>query len=171
MINKTHLLFLFLLFSCLISHSYALPPGMKHIEKPWQAAEINLTDINGHRHTIGDYQGKLLLVNFWGTWCKPCRKEMPSLQRAYNQLIDDDIVIIAIAMGDSLSEVNKFNNKNPVDFALLADEDSKVSDNWSVSALPTTYIVNQKGEVIIRIIGAYEWDSLQFLEQVKSLMN
>ncbi|MCU7817855.1 MAG: TlpA family protein disulfide reductase, partial [gamma proteobacterium symbiont of Lucinoma myriamae] len=152
-------------------HSYALPPGMKHVEKPWKAPEIDLIDINGHRHTIDDYQGKILIVNFWGTWCKPCRKEMPSLQRAYNQLIDDDILIIAIAMGDSLSEVNEFRNNNPVDFALLADKDSEVSTNWSVSALPTTYIVNPKGEVIIRIIGEYEWDSLQFLEEIKSLMN
>lgn len=164
-------LLLFLLFFFLISHAYALPSGMKYIDKPFNAPEINLNDINGHRHTMIDYQGKILIVNFWGTWCKPCRKEMPSLQRAYTQLIDDDISIIAIAMGNTLSEVKEFRNNNPVDFALLADEDSAVSTNWSVPALPTTYIVNQKGQVIIRIIGIYEWDSQRFIEEIKSLMN
>ncbi|MCW8931547.1 MAG: TlpA family protein disulfide reductase [Gammaproteobacteria bacterium] len=162
---------LLLLFSFLVSHAYALPPGMKFIDEPWQAPEINLDDINGDRHTMAKYQGKIVIVNFWGTWCKPCRQEMPSLQRAYTQLINDDISIIAIAMGNSLSEVKEFRNNNPVDFALLADESSKVSEDWSIPALPTTYIVNQKGQVIIRIIGIYEWDSPQFLEEVKSLIN
>ncbi len=161
------LLLLSLLFLC--THSYALPPGKKYIEKPYNAAEIGLIDTDENKHTLAAYQGNILIVNFWGIWCQPCRKEMPSLQRAYKQLIKDNISIIAIAMGDSLTDIIRYKNKNPVDFALLSDRDNTVSTRWSVPALPTSYIVNQKGEVIIRIIGEYEWDNPDFLEEIKAL--
>lgn len=166
MINKLHFL-LFLLF--LTTHSYALPPGVKYIEKPWNAPEIDLIDIDGRQHSLSDYQGNILIINFWGTWCQPCRKEMPALQRAYEQLKKDNISIIAIAMGDSLSDVIQYRNNNPVDFSLLPDKDSVVSTRWSIPALPTTYILNQSGEVIIRVIGKYEWDNPNFLKEIKAL--
>ena len=153
------------------THSYALPPGIKYIDKPFKAAEIGLMDIDGRKHNLVDYQGNILIVNFWGTWCQPCRKEMPSLQRAYEQLIKDNITIIAIAAGDSLSDIIQYRNNNPVDFALLADSESIVSSNWSVPALPTSYIINQNGDVIIRVIGEYEWDNPKFLEEIKALKN
>ncbi|MDX2507073.1 MAG: TlpA disulfide reductase family protein [Gammaproteobacteria bacterium] len=130
---------------------------------------MGLSDINGLKHTLADYQGNLLIVNFWGTWCQPCRKEMPSLQRAYEQLIKDNIPVIAIAIGDSLPDIIQYRNNNPVNFSLLSGADSVVSTNWSVPALPTTYIVNQNGEVIIRIIGQFEWDNHKFINEIKAL--
>ena len=161
------LLLLLLLF--LASHSYALTPGIKYIKDPWKAPEIGLTDIDGAQHTLIKYQGRLLIINFWGTWCQPCRKEMPALQRAYEQLKKENISIIAIAVGDSSSDVIQYRNKNPVDFALLADKDSVLSTRWPIPALPTTYLINQKSEVIIRVIGDYEWDNPKLLEEIKAL--
>ena len=166
MINKLYFL-LFLLF--LTTHSYAFPPGVKYIETPWKAPEIDLIDIDGRQHTLSDYQGNILIINFWGTWCQPCRKEMPALQRAYEQLKKDNISIIAIAMGDSPSDVIQYRNNNPVDFPLLPDKDNVVSTRWSIPALPTTYILNQSGEVIIRVIGDYEWDNPDWLKEIKAL--
>ena len=166
--NKLHMLLL-LLF--LTSHSYALPPGIKYIEKPWKASEIGLTDIDGRKHLLSDYKGRTLIVTFWGTWCQPCRKEMPALQRAYEQLKKENISTIAIAMGDSSSDIIQYRNKNPVDFALLLDKDNVLSNRWSVPALPTTYIINPDGEVILRVIGEYEWDNPSFLEEIKALQS
>lgn len=94
---------------------------------------------------------------------------MPSLQRAYEQLIKDNIPVIAIAIGDSLPDIIQYRNNNPVNFSLLSGADSVVSTNWSVPALPTTYIVNQNGEVIIRIIGQFEWDNHKFINEIKAL--
>ncbi|NOQ78006.1 MAG: redoxin domain-containing protein [Gammaproteobacteria bacterium] len=160
---------LLLALSFLTSQSYALPPGIKYIEKPWKAPEIGLTDIDGRKHTLKNYQGNILIINFWGTWCQPCRKEMPALQRAYRQLKKENISIIAIAMGDTSSDVMQYRNNNPVDFALISDKDSMVSTNWSIPALPTSYILNQSGEVIIRVIGEYEWDNPHFLKEIIAL--
>jgi len=166
MINKLHLLLILLFFTI---HSYALPPGIKYIEKTWKAPEIDLTDIDGRQHSLSDYQGNILIINFWSTWCQPCRKEMPALQRAYEQLKEANISIIAIAMGDSPSDVALYRDNNPVDFALLSDKDSVVSTRWSIPALPTTYIINQSGEVIIRVVGEYEWDNPNWLKIIKAL--
>jgi len=161
--------FLLLSLFLLTSHSYAVPPGIKYIENLWPAPEIGLTDIDGCKHTLADYQGNILIVNFWGTWCQPCRKEMPSLQRAYEQLIKNNIPIIAIAMGDSLADIIQYRNSNSVNFSLIPDKESVVSTNWSVPALPTSYILNQDGEVIIRVIGEFEWDKADFLKEIKEL--
>jgi peroxiredoxin len=167
--NNKLLLILIIPLLLLTSYCFAVPPGLKHIEKPWNAPEIGLTDIDGRKHTLANYQGNILIVNFWGIWCKPCRKEMPALQSAYEQLIKDNISIIAIAiaMGDSQSDIIQYRKNNPVDFPLLSDIDNVVATSWSVPALPTTYILNHNGEVIIRVIGEFEWDKPEFLEEIK----
>ena len=164
--NTLHILLLLLFLS---SRNYALPPGIKYIDKPWKAPEIGLTDIDGGKHILSDYKGHILIVNFWGIWCQPCRKEMPALQRAYEELKKENISIIAIAMGDSSSDIIQYRIKNPVDFALLSDKDNVVSNRWSVPALPTSYIIDPGGEVIIRVIGEYKWDNPNFLEEIKAL--
>ncbi len=107
------------------------------------------------------------MVNFWATWCSPCVKEMPSLQRASEILISENIRVIGIAMGESHDEISRFLKKQRIDFPLLADNDSSATEQWRIPGLPTTYVINEKGYVVIRVVGPYEWDSPETLQRLR----
>jgi peroxiredoxin len=146
---------------------HAAPMGIRNIQQPWLAPDFQLTDQTGERHGLSDYRGKVLVVNFWATWCSPCVKEMPSLQRASEILTSENIRVIGIAMGESHDEINRFLKKQRIDFPLLADNDSSATEQWRIPGLPTTYVINEKGYVVIRVVGPYEWDSPETLQRLR----
>jgi len=161
------LLTVFLSLSASVVHS--APMGIRDIQKPWLAPDFQLTDQTGETRGLSDYKGKVLVVNFWATWCSPCVKEMPSLQRAAEKLSTDNIQVIGISMGETHDEIGRFLKKQSIDFPLLADSNSSVSDQWRVPGLPTTYVINKEGYVVIRVVGAYEWDSSETLQRLRDV--
>ncbi len=133
------------------------------------APDFALLDLDGEIHRLSDYQGKVVIVNFWATWCPPCRKEMPSMQRAWEQVKDENIVILAVDVGESEETVFAFLGLAPVEFPLLLDQDSKAITRWPVKGLPTTYVVDPEGRLAYRAIGGREWDDPGLLETVRQL--
>jgi thiol-disulfide isomerase/thioredoxin len=125
--------------------------------------------MQGITHSLADYQDKVLVVNFWATWCPPCVKEMPSLQRAWEQLQGEDIAVLAINMGEQKEAVKRFIQQYPIDLPILLDKDFDMADAWSVSGLPTTYVVNPDGEIVFQAIGEREWDDPDLLEEIRGL--
>ena len=137
-------------------------------DKP-KGPDFELNDIEGVTHRLSDYRGKVLIINFWATWCPPCRAEMPSMQRAWEKLQQEDIVMLAIDVGEDEDTIFQFTANYPVDFPLLMDRDSAVVTKWPVRGLPTTFVVDPQGRLVYRAIGGREWDDAELMAQVRAL--
>jgi peroxiredoxin len=135
------------------------------------APDFKLEDQDGKFVKLSDFKGKVVIVNFWATWCPPCRKEMPSMQRAWEKLEQEDIVMLAINVGEDSDQIFAFTAEYPVEFPLLMDRDSSVVKQWKVRGLPTTYIINPAGKIIYQAIGDREWDSDEIINQIRRLKN
>ena len=135
------------------------------------APELDLRDMDGTRHRMSDYRGRVVIVNFWATWCPPCREEMPSMQRAYEQLREEGIQMLAINIGEDEDTVFAFTANYPVEFPLLLDLDSATIRSWPVKGLPTTFVVDPQGRLAYQAIGDREWDDPDLLATVRALKN
>jgi len=138
------------------------------LDKPY-APDFELTDIDGKVHRLSDYRGKVLIINFWATWCPPCREEMPSMQRAWNALKPEGLVMLAINVGEDEDAIFQFTGRYPVSFPLLMDSGSMVIGKWPVRGLPTTFVVDPQGRLVFRAIGGREWDDAALLDLVRAL--
>lgn len=152
----------------LLIHAAAV--GFKQYNKPWPAADFQLTDQFGATHSLVGYEGKVVVLNFWASWCRPCVSEMPSLQRTWEELKSDNVQVIGIAVSEDEDAIRRFLRKQKIEFPLLADADSSVTGDWRVPGLPTTFIVNKQGLVVARVVGPYEWDSPESLQYLKTLL-
>jgi peroxiredoxin len=133
------------------------------------APAFDLAGPDGKRVRLSDFLGKPLIVNFWATWCPPCRAEMPSIQRAWEQLQGEGIGVIAINVGEDADTIRQFTDRSPVTFPLPMDLDSRVVQSWPVRGLPTTFVVDPEGRLAYIATGEREWDDPDLLSLVRAL--
>jgi len=143
--------------------------GLTQMEGAPPAPGFELPDLDGEKHHLSDYRGKVVIVNFWATWCPPCRAEMPSMQRAWQQLQKEGIQMLGIDVGEDEETIFQFLGDYPVEFPLLMDSDSSIIEKWGVRGLPTTYVIDPQGRIIYRAIGGREWDDSELLKMVRAL--
>lgn len=160
----------YLLWAAAISPSYAEQAQPLHAVTGKPVADnFELKDIHGESHVLKDYRGRVVIVNFWATWCPPCRAELPSMERAYSQLKTKGVEILAINVGESEDTIFTFTADYPVTFPLLMDRDSTVINQYPVMGLPTTFVIDPKGRLVYRAIGTRDWDNEALLEQILKL--
>jgi len=137
------------------------------------APDFILLDVDGKQHRLADYRGKVVAINFWATWCPPCLREMPSMQRLWDQLKNEDFVILAIDVGEDDETVFRFTIAldTPLEFPLLLDREGKIIAQWPVLGLPTTFIIDKQGRVAYRAVGGREWDHPDFSSVIKALID
>jgi len=136
-----------------------------------QPAELKLKDLNGKTHDLADYKGKVVLLNFWATWCPPCREEMPSMWHLQNEFRGQPFQIIAVNMGETDVEVNTFlPDKMKRDFVVLMDRDGETLKRWKVFAFPTSFVIDKQGKIRFGLFGATEWDSWDNKQLIKKLL-
>lgn len=128
---------------------------------PVKAPQLQLKDNADNVITLNDFKGKTVVLSFWATWCTPCKKEMPSIQRLYDKVKNEDVEIIAITVGQNKNEVATFlNSLYPTpSFTILYDTDSSVSREWGIQAMPTTFIINKDGFITHYGLGARNFDT------------
>jgi len=165
----TRLIIIFIILFSPISIAEQLKEGLTPQPNDISAPNFVLTDIDGNKHQLTDYRGKVVIINFWATWCPPCREEMPSMQRAWEQLEKEGIMLFAINVGEDEDAIFQFTANYPVEFPLLMDQDSSVINRWPVKGLPTTFVVNVNGKIAYRAIGGRKWDDPKLLAIIKSL--
>jgi len=129
-----------------------------HPVKPYPASDFALKDDSGKLHKLSRYKGKLVVLNFWATWCPPCREEMPAMERAWQKLQGHNIVFLAINVGETEEQIFPFTASYPVSFPLLMDIKGETIKRYPVAGLPTTFIIDPRGRVISRAIGTREWE-------------
>lgn len=133
------------------------------------APAFNLVDTRGKAHALSAYRGKVVLINFWATWCEPCREEMPALQRAWEQLRDRGGVVLAVNVGDDAPTVDRFLQEVKVDFPILLGWDDELLAQWSIQGLPMTFIIDPQGRLAYRVAGQLEWNDPALLAKVLAL--
>lgn len=131
---------------------------------------LNLDDINGAHFYKKDYKGKVVIVNFWATWCPPCVEEIPSLNRLRKKMVGKNFELISVNYSESPERVREFMKQVRVDFPVLLDLDGQTSAQWNVIAFPSTFIIAPNGKIVYGVNSAIEWDSPEVIEAINSLL-
>jgi thiol-disulfide isomerase/thioredoxin len=123
-----------------------------------QPPALVLKDLAGQTHDLGAYRGKVVVLNFWATWCPPCVREMPSMQKLSERLRDRPFVMLAVNMGESDDEIRAFLGRVPVSFPILPDRDGSVLKRWRVFAFPTSFVLDPEGRIRLAAFGEVDWE-------------
>jgi len=131
---------------------------------------LALKDMNGKRHSLAAYKGKVVLVNFWATWCPPCREEMPSMQRLKEKMAGRPFTLLGVSSGEQPAELDAFLKLVRVDFTILLDSDNTVARRWKVYGLPTSFLIDKQGKVRYALTGPAEWDEKEALTLIENML-
>jgi thiol-disulfide isomerase/thioredoxin len=135
------------------------------------AQDFSLADLKGNSHALADYRGKVVVVNFWASWCPPCVQEMPGLQRLQQRLADEPFVILAVNVGEKKYRVWKFVKLINFSLPVLLDTDKRVFGAHGAEVLPTSYLLDRQGRVRYRVQGDLEWDSDAVVSVIQQLLS
>ena len=156
----------------LVAGAAELQQGMTVVAEKPAAKNFALKDMDNKNWRLSDLKGKVVLVNFWATWCPPCRAELPSLERLWQLLNKEDFVVLAINVGESADTIFPFTGMlepSPT-FPILLDLDSSVLSSWPVMGLPTTFILDRQGRIAYRAVGGREFDDPALVNQIRELI-
>jgi thiol-disulfide isomerase/thioredoxin len=131
---------------------------------------LELKDTSGTRHRLADYRGKVVLVNFWATWCEPCREELPSIERLRAALAGRPFAVLAVQMGGSPRTARDIAATLGLHFPVLLDGDSSATSAWHVNVLPSSFLVGPDGTVAVRQVGEVDWSTVEWRRKVEALL-
>lgn len=150
-------------------HLYA-SLGIQRINPPYQAKNFTLEDLSGSTVSLREFQNKVVFLNFWATWCGPCRVEMPGMELLWQMFQDDDFVILAVDVREGRNTVKSFIEENGYTFPVLLDTRGRAADFYDVRAYPTTFLINTQGNVVGKAVGARQWASEDTFDLIKYLL-
>jgi peroxiredoxin len=133
--------------------------------------DFNLLDLNGKRVILSGLKGKIVFLNFWATWCSPCREEMPSMQKLNARFKDKDFAMLAVSLKEPASAVKKFFKDYSLTFTALLDPDGELMTPYRIRGIPNTYIIDRDGTIIGKAFGPRKWDDQQAIALFEHLIN
>ena len=140
---------------------------------PWTRPEtpaLALKDLSGRTHTLADYRGKVVLINFWATWCEPCRAEMASMRRLQERLAGKPFTVLLVNHGEARVRVRDFVSREALALSVLLDPNQDASRAWRVRVLPSSFVVGADGRVRYTVIGEMDWASPESVEAIQTLL-
>jgi thiol-disulfide isomerase/thioredoxin len=140
--------------------------------KPWsgrQPAAFELKDLSGRSHRLADYRGKVVLVNFWATWCEPCRDEMPAIEQLREKFAGRPFAVLAINVDEPEARIRKFLSSMPLTLTVLLDHERKLTRAWNVRLLPASYVIAPDGTVRFSALGELDWSTREVAERIAAL--
>jgi len=136
-----------------------------------QATDFILNDIQGKTHQLSEYRGKVVLVNFWATWCPPCIEELPSLQRLQQLYEGKPFSILTIDVGEPAELIQSFLEQvNATDLTVLLDAKGISHKDWNIYVFPTNFLLDQSGNIRYAAVGALNWDEPDVIETINKLI-
>jgi thiol-disulfide isomerase/thioredoxin len=145
--------------------------GVVKVAPAKDPVKINLQDVNGNRVDIADFEGKIVFLNFWTTWCPTCRIEMPSMEKLHQKLKGKDFALVTINLQEPASRVKAFFEAYKLTFTALLDSTGEVGVSFGIRAIPTTFILDRTGRIIGRVNGPREWDSKASIALFENLID
>lgn len=169
---KISLFFIWLLSTLPAIASPPLGYQMSEVKASPIVPQFTLPDIDGEQHSFSDFDGQVVLVNFWATWCPPCVREMPSLERLHQKYENKEFKVIAINQWENEDIIFEFTGRLTVEptFLILLDRESRVSETFKVKGLPSTYLIDKKGRIRYKAIGGREFDHPEVEKLIDQLL-
>ncbi len=149
------------IWSCNAQPDHPSIPSSREIDK------IRLTDLKNQPIDLAKYKGKVIFINFWAAWCKPCIKEMPSIEKAQEILRNEEIVFL-LANEESTDQINSFRDSNSYNFNYVRIENS---EELNIQVLPTTFIYNADGDLVFSEMGYRKWDEQNNIDTLIKILN
>jgi cytochrome c biogenesis protein CcmG/thiol:disulfide interchange protein DsbE len=145
--------------------------GIQPVKAGTKAPLFSLEDLNGKKSELKQYRGKVVFLNFWATWCGPCKEEMPSMEELYKQFKDKDFVFLTISVDYAgIKLVKEFIEKHRYTFPVLIDPQCETLDLFEVKGIPTTFLIDKKGIIVGRAIGPKDWKRSEVVSIVNLLL-
>ena len=141
------------------------------VDEKTLAPDFTLKDLNDMDVSRSSFKGKVVLINFWGTFCIPCRKEMPSIETLYKIYKDKGFLVIAVSEDKDLKDVKDFVNKYGLTFTIVMDQDKRVAKQYKISALPVTFLVDKKGMISKKFFGDRDWADKESRKMIEDLLS
>jgi len=144
--------------------------GIQKINPPVKAKDFTLEDLKGSAVSLRDFEGKVIFLNFWATWCPPCRIEMPDMEKLWQKFKDEDFVILAVDLRERKDKVSSFVKENGYTFPVLLDSGGEVANTYGITAIPTTYLLDPRGRIVGKALGARHWVSDDAFKLIEHLL-
>jgi thiol-disulfide isomerase/thioredoxin len=137
---------------------------------PKAAPDFTLPTTDGQQVSLQQYRGKVVFLNFWATWCIPCREEMPALERLHQRYQAEDLAILSIDLKEGADLVKAFFQKHGLSFPALLDQNGSVFRDYLVAGMPTTYLIGRDGTLLARGVGGRDWTRAEALQLIQELI-
>lgn len=145
--------------------------GVDPIERGSTAPGFTLPNLDGGPNvSLASLRGRVVLINFWATWCEPCKKEMPAMERLYQAHRERGFELLAISVGEAADVVRPFRDQLGFTFPVLLDREKRVAQSYQTFRFPESYLVGRDGRVVERYVGPREWDHEAYVDRVGRLL-
>ncbi|MDW8354028.1 MAG: TlpA disulfide reductase family protein [Bryobacterales bacterium] len=169
---KTERLLQAIIAVCLVGLGYVIADALREkvVGVGDTAPDFSIVTDSGRRISRSDFGGKLLVLNFWATWCPPCVEEMPSLEEFHRRLAPSGVVVLGISVDQNERAYRAFLERARVTFATARDPEARISAEYGTFKYPETYIIDRSGKVVIKHIGPRDWTDEQIIRNVRALL-
>jgi len=157
-----------LALAALSPSAWSLAKGLTPLETPAPAPALRLQDLQGKTIDLAQYRGRVVLVNFWATWCPPCRKEFPSLGRVRNLFKPEEFEVLAVNVDEDRETALAF--AGSPGFPVLLDSNSKATMTWPIKGLPTSFLIDPQGRLAFSLAGEQEFDGPEVVAAIRGLL-
>jgi peroxiredoxin len=145
------------------------PTEIEKLDKQ-KAPDFTLKDLKGNPVTLSSLKGKVVLLNFWATWCPPCVAEMPQLNKLHKKMGSQGLEIVAVSTDSLIEYPRDFVSKNNIAFRVLYDEEHTVARLFKVFSMPTTFLIDKRGVIVEKFFGDYEWADADMVKKIEKLL-
>lgn len=153
--------------------TFSQPPSPFAVDKMigQKAPDFTLKDLAGNNVSLSSFKGRVVLLNFWASWCPPCRAEMPSMNKLNDLLRKRGLTILAISTDKSVFDVKSYLKENPVNFTVLVDYNLNVSRNlYKVFMMPTTFLIDKRGIIVKKYFGEQDWSDPDLIKEIEEIL-
>ena len=151
--------------------NYKAVPNLQPMKEVEPTPDFSLVTPEGKKISLKDFRGKVVFLNFWASWCIPCREEMPAMERLYQEFKDKNFVVLAVSVKDRKQDAVNFVRELKLTYPIALDPEAEVGRLYGAWGLPTTYLIGPKGEGLARAWGPAEWYSPAARKLIKELVD